>query len=161
MRSKSKAASSRVKFGGIIANECDLPQADEETKVAAQPIYVVPKGPELWKYPLILGKESLKTFVMRIMKGLRSNLYDHYEVSAIGKEEIRAAELVVKTLQRWIVIIDIEASRTDEGESKVVIKFERVPDFKESFLAKKESIAAKRTERDQKAKEKEAFEFLL
>ena len=54
---------------------------------------------------------SAKHMALKIMKELRANLFDNYELRATGRKNLRSAEEIAHLLTRWIIIDDIICTR--------------------------------------------------
>ena len=62
---------------------------------------------------------------MRIMKSLKENLFDEYEMYAEGKNNCRAAEQISLAMNKLIIVDEI-ISTPNKG---MIIKFSRSRDF--------------------------------
>ena len=75
-------------------------------------------------------KDSVESMTMKIMKELKKNFFDVYQLQAIGDKNIRAAEKVACNLCRWIIIQNIDAKKVDVDKTGFLcVYFERSYDF--------------------------------
>ena len=88
---------------------------------------------------------------MDVMRALRENLFIEYQLVGYGSENIKLVEQVQGMCMRWMCVQNIKLGKDQKtGMDKMMILFERSPDFKSKFEEKK--IKASQIT-DQKARE--------
>ena len=107
------------------------------------------------KIVMDLEERNVKDTVTYIMRELRRNVYDFFEVSATGKNNCQAAEQVSKSIHRWVIIDCVKAKRwVSSDDCYLYFRFKRSHDFGDKFQEKKDFIKLAR----QRAKEKKEYE---
>ena len=101
----------------------------------------------LSNFEVDLEEEREKTIMMRVMNALRTHLCDQYTLRGRGKNNVKGAERIAKTLTRWIAIDEIKAWRVHD-ECFIIVWFHRSDDFKARFIRQKEKIAEKRAKEE-------------
>ena len=99
---------------------------------------------------LVMEKEwwTVHKFSMHVMRQLKSNLYDVFQLEANGKDNILALEDVLKKVGRWISIIKIKTSMTKQTGSRINIYFKRADQFRDTLVANKAKIKEERAEKE-------------
>lgn len=89
-------------------------------------------------------KETENQICLRIMKSLRKNMCDQYEVQANdvegeGKRNLILCRKVIEKISRWIVVLDVISIRNaKEVELRIFIK--RCADFTKRFEIRKSQV---------------------
>ena len=106
------------------------------------------------KIVMDVEERNVEDTIKYIMRELRRNTYDFFEVSAVGKLNCQAAEKVSKSIHRWVIIDCVKAKRwVSSDDCWLYYRFKRSHDFYDKFKEKKDYILKAR----QRAKEEKEY----
>lgn len=79
--------------------------------------------------------KSSKYFALDMMRVMRCNLSDNYQLHAYGKINVRLCEEISLLMHRWMQIINIETgfTKANHTDCYMVIFFKRSVGFTDSF----------------------------
>ena len=82
-----------------------------------------------------IKKRSVKQICQHTMVLMRSRFISQFTIAAEGFQNIIGLEKVVAGLQRWITVTQVLAPiRNKLGVPYLVVKFDRISEFSQSFL---------------------------